>query len=154
MRTVFRVIAVSLVGITMAAPAAPVRPAASAKRFVERLYGKAQPFVPDEQTYTPELARLIDRGYAVANEIDDPDLVGNALCDCQDLRSFDKTITVISATPTAASVRVLLTGDVDGPRRFLLKLARVDGAWRVADSIAEPGSSYAAFLRQSIEEVE
>ena len=125
MKALIRAIAATLAGIAMAAPAAPITPAASAQRFVDRLYGKAQPFVPEEATYTPELARLIDRGYAIAARTDDPDLVGNALCDCQDLTEFDATVTVVSATPAAAAVRVRLTGGVDGPRRFLLKLALI-----------------------------
>ena len=139
-----------LLAAAAAAPASAETPAVSAKRFVDRLYGTIRPAVPDAQMYTPDLARLIARAEAVAQRTDDPDLVGDALCDCQNLTELRVRSTVVSATPAAASVRVLLNGGVDGPARFLLKLVHSPAGWRLADSIAEPGGSYAANLRRAL----
>jgi hypothetical protein len=134
----------------LAAPASAEMPAASAKSFVDRLYGNVGPAVPESQIYAPDLARLIARAEAVAGRTEDPDLVGDALCGCQNLEELRARSTVVSATSTSASVRVLLTGSVDGPSRFLLKLVRSPNGWRLADSIAEPGGSYAANLRAEL----
>ena len=140
------------IALTLAAAAAPASdtPAASAKRFVDGLYSASGPELPDDQIYAPDLARLIARAEVVANKKDDPDLVGNALCDCQDLEGLKARAAVVSATPVAASVRVVLTGGVDGTARFLLKLVRTPRGWRLADSIAEPGGSYAQNLKREI----
>jgi hypothetical protein len=135
---------------TAAAAPAPETPAASAKRFVDRLYGNIQPPVPDAQTYAPELNRLVQRAEAIASKTEDADLVGNPLCDCQDVSELRNRITVVSATPTAASVRVALTGGVDGPASFLLKLVRTPAGWRLADAVNATSGSYADYLRKAI----
>lgn len=140
-----------LAAAVAAAPAAAAEtPAVSAKKFVDRLYSNVGPAVPEAQTYTPELAKLIARAEAVAQRTEDPDLVGNILCDCQNLEELRARSSVVSATPAAASVRVSLTGGADEPARFLLKLVHGPSGWRLADAIAEPGGSYAVTLRRSL----
>jgi len=143
-------IAVAILPPGSADAAAPEGPGAAAMRFVNRLYGLSGPIVPEDATYTPALNRLIARAVAVSRATDDPDLVGNALCDCQDMSELKARTTLVSATASAASVRVRLTGGIDGPATFLLKLERTPAGWRVADSIAEPGGSYVRNLRAEV----
>ena len=145
---VFQLGPVVLVAAVMAAP--PQDATSSAHRFVQQLYDTVAPALPDDRIYTPDLAKLIARAAEIASNTDDPDLVGNALCDCQNLNELRASITVVSATASAASVRVLLTGGVDGPKHFLLKLVRTSSGWRLSDSIDSEGGSYAAYLRSAI----
>ena len=125
-------------------------PAVSAKRFVDRLYGLARPEVPDAEMYTPELAKLMARAGELGARTGDPDVVGDPLCECQNLNELHARTAVVSATPDAASVRVLLTGGIDGPQRFLLKLVHGRAGWRLADSLSDGRDSYAAGLRAEL----
>ena len=136
-----------LAAVAASASASAETPAVSAKSFVDRLYGNVGPAVHDAQIYTPDLARLVARAEAVARRTDDPDLVDDALCNCQNIEELHARSTVVSTTLTTALVRVLLTGGVDGPVRFLLKLVRGPAGWRLAETIAGHGGSYAANLR-------
>jgi len=130
--------------------ASPIDGAELPMRFVERLYDLAGPPVPDDRLFAPDLARLVARAQQVAMRTEDPDLVGDPLCDCQDITEFHVATALVSETADTAEVRAVLTGGADGPRRFLLRLARRPDGWRLTDSIFEPGGSYAEALRREL----
>lgn len=142
--------AVMALSVPVAASASAEAPGVAAKRFVDRIYGLAKPYVSEDATYTPALAKLIAQASVVAGKTDDMDLVGDAFCDCQDITLLKARTTLVSATASAATVRVRLTGGEQGPETYLIQLTRLPAGWRVADTISPGDSSYVRYLQAAI----
>lgn len=132
--------------LAAAAPAAaPVAPA-SPQAFVTSLYAHYRrnpdysPLLRPQDVFAPRLTAAIRRDAALAKgEVGFLD--GDPLCDCQDSAGLRATVAPIGQPgPATARVSVDIHFAGNDRRHLQLSLARVAGAWRIADvaSAQEP----------------
>ena len=153
--------------LTLAVPGTatppPPKPAASAKAFLDSIYGPWMQRVrkpngpaykepPHDRIYVPEIAALLardERNSARTGEVGVID--GVILCSCQDDGGMTATISVPAATATAATAKVALSFDGKYAKTLTLKLAKLPQGWRIAD-VADPPDmpSLLALLRKEL----
>ena len=145
----------------MAAPE-PQAPAASAKAFLDAIYGPwtqalkkpngpAYKEPPAARLYTPEIVALLDkdaRNTARSGEVGAID--GIILCSCQDDGGMTVRVSVPVASATAATARVAISFGGKYDRTLTLKLARLPQGWRVADVSDADTPSLLAMLRKEL----
>lgn len=154
-----------LLALAVPATAAPARqtPAASAKAFLDGIYGPwmqrlkkrggpAYKEPPHDRVYVPEIAALLtrdERNSARTGEVGVID--GVILCSCQDDGGMIAKVSVPSATATAATAKVALSFDGKYARTLTLKLAKLPQGWRIADVSDPPDMpSLLAMLRKEL----
>jgi hypothetical protein len=120
------------------------RDATDAKAFLDGLYAhyknsKNSTFQPFDENVREVLdadtIALMDADTkALKGEVGDID--GDWLCDCQDYESLTATITVQSATPTAAKATSVFHDKIDAgaaPKRDTFDLVETPAGWRIHD---------------------
>lgn len=146
-----------------AATPPPPTPAASAKAFLDAIYGPwmqrrrkpnglAYKEPPHDRVYVPEIAALLardERNSARTGEVGVID--GVILCSCQDDGGMTAKVSVPIATATAAMAKVALSFDGKYAKTLTLELSRLPQGWRIVDVSDPPDMpSLLALLRKEL----
>lgn len=133
------------------APATPAQaPAASAKAFLDGIYGPwtqrlknphgptyREP--PHDKVYVPEIAALLARDERNSRRTGEIGVIDSIiLCSCQDDDGMTVKIGVATATtPASAIAKIALSFDGKYSKTLTLKLVRLPQGWRIAD-VSDP----------------
>jgi hypothetical protein len=123
-----------------------------ANAFVAGLFAtyhdNKKPPAGSHRIYDSKLQALMDEDVRLAHgEV--PALDFDPLCQCQDYQHLKASLTVRSASPSAAVVAVTITDlgmPKEKPRNAVFDLVKERGAWRIHDIHADDPKSLRAFL--------
>lgn len=141
----------------------PQTPAASAKAFLDAIYGPwmqrlkkpGGPYYkepPHDRVYVPEITALLNKDERTSQRTGEVGVIdGVILCSCQDDGGMTARVSVPAATATSATAKVALAFGGKYAKTLTIRMTRLPQGWRIADVSDPPDMpSLLAMLRKEV----